>query len=120
MPSLQSRLLYFVMRYRHLLRFQLKRETWDWNTSIPRFRQDCEKANARKARLPAGIEVTPARMETLPSGLSAEWIRPLGSDREKVIFFLHGGGFVSGSCNDHRSMVAKVVVGSGIGALLFE
>lgn len=120
MPGFQSRLLYFLMRYRHLLRFHLKRETWDWNTSIPHFRQECEKTNPRLASLPAGIEVTPVRINSLPAGLSAEWIRPSGADKGKVLFYIHGGGFVSGSCNDHRAMVAKLVQGSGIGALLFE
>jgi len=33
---------------------------------------------------------------------------------------MHGGGYVSGSCSDHRIHVAKFVKGSGVGALLFE
>ena len=41
MPSLQSQLIYFVLRNRHLLKFHLKKETWDWNTSITAFRQEC-------------------------------------------------------------------------------
>jgi monoterpene epsilon-lactone hydrolase len=120
MPSLQSRLIYFVIRNRHLLRFRLKREAWDWNTSIARFRQECEEVNDRMARMPQGIQVTPVRIETLPAGLSAEWIRPDQAEKDKVIFYIHGGGFVSGSCNDHRAMVAKIVKGSGVAALLFE
>ena len=68
MPSLQSRLIYFTIRNRHLLRFRLKREAWDWNTSIPRFRQECEEANDRMARLPAGIQVAPARRPALEHG----------------------------------------------------
>jgi monoterpene epsilon-lactone hydrolase len=120
MPSLQSRLIYFIIRNRHLLRLRLKREAWDWNTSIARFRQECEETNDRMARMPQGIQVTPTPIDTLPTGLSAEWIRPDQAEKDKVIFYIHGGGFVSGSCNDHRSMVAKIVKGSGIAALLFE
>jgi monoterpene epsilon-lactone hydrolase len=120
MPSLQSRLIYFTIHNRHLLRFQLKRETWDWNTSIPCFRQECEEANNRMARMPQGIQVTPAPIDTLSAGLSAEWIRPSQAEKDKVIFYIPGGGFVSGSCNDHRAMVAKLVKGSGVAALLFE
>jgi monoterpene epsilon-lactone hydrolase len=120
MPSLQSRLIYFTIRNRHLLRLRLKRETWDWNTSITRFRQECEAANDRMAGMPQGIQVTPARIDALPTGLSAEWIRPDQAEKDKVIFYIHGGGFVSGSCNDHRAMVAKIVKGSGVAALLFE
>jgi monoterpene epsilon-lactone hydrolase len=120
MPSLQSRLIYFTMMNRHLLRFRLKRETWDWNTSIARFRQECEEANDRMARMPDGIQVALADIDTLPAGLSAEWILPAQAAKDKVIFYVHGGGYVSGSCNDHRAMVAKLVKGSGVGALLFD
>jgi monoterpene epsilon-lactone hydrolase len=125
MPSLQSRLLYFVMKNRHFLRLRLKREAWDWNTSIPAFRQECENTNSRLASMPAGIETTPVTIESLPAGLAAEWIRPSavapqGMMGEGVIFYVHGGGYVSGSCNDHRAMVAKLVRASKVSALLFE
>ncbi len=67
MPGPKSRLLYFVMRNRHLLRFRLKREAWDFNTSIPQFRQICEQQNGRMARLPDGIEVEPLTVEGMRS-----------------------------------------------------
>ena len=59
-------------------------------------------------------------IEGLPAGLSAEWIMPSHSTRDKVIFYTHGGGYVSGSCTDHRGFVAKLAKWSGISALLFE
>lgn len=120
MPSLKSRLLYLGMRNRHLLKFRLKREVWDWNTSILDFRKKCEETNDRLARMPAGIDITPVSIDALPSGLSAEWIRPSPAGNESVIFYIHGGGYVSGSCKDHRAMVAKIVKASQIGALLFD
>lgn len=116
MPSLQSRLVYFALRNMHLLRFRLKKDTWDWNTSIPRFRQECEKASSRMAKMPAGIKVSPVTID----GLSAEWILPAQATKDKVILYTIGGGYVSGSCNDHRSMVAKIAKGSGVSTLLFE
>ena len=124
MPSLKSRLLYLVMRNRHLLQFRLKREAWDWNTSISRFRQECEES-AKRAKMPDGIQVSPVAIAGLPDGLSAEWIQPCAAVRNPVgnapvIFYTHGGGYVSGSCSDHRAFVAKIVKWSGIGALLFE
>jgi monoterpene epsilon-lactone hydrolase len=115
MPSLQSRLVYFLLRNRHLLKFHLKRESWDWNTSIPQFRQECEEG-AKRGKLPDGIEVESISV----AGLHAEWIFPRGVAKDKVILYTMGGGYVSGSCNDHRALVAKIVKGSGIGMLLFE
>jgi epsilon-lactone hydrolase len=120
MPSLQSQLLYLVMRNRNLLRFQLRREAWDWNTSIPHFRQECEDGARKAGKLPDGIEVFPVEIPGLPEGLSAEWILPSQPVKGRVIFYAHGGGYVSGSCSDHRAMVAKIVKGSQVGALLYE
>jgi monoterpene epsilon-lactone hydrolase len=115
MSSLQSRLIYFLLRNRHLLKFHLKREAWDCNTSIPQFRLECEEG-AKRGKLPDGIDVE----SISAAGLRAEWILPRGATKDKVILYMIGGGYVSGSCSDHRVLVAKIVKGSGIGMLLFE
>jgi monoterpene epsilon-lactone hydrolase len=116
MPSLQSRFFNFIMRHSHVLHFRLKRRSWDFNTSIPRFRSECEKMARFLAKIPEGIEVLPVTVANLP----AEWIQPSGTQDGPVIFYIHGGAFVSGSCLDHRMHVAKFVKGTGIRALLFE
>jgi acetyl esterase/lipase len=61
----------------------------------------------------------------LADGLSAEWIHPMGlpnspSADDRAIFYTHGGGYVSGDCEDHRMHVAKFVQASGVGALLYD
>lgn len=121
MPSLQSRLFIFAMRNRHLLRFRLKREAWDWNTSIPDFRRMCEDG-ARRMKLPEGVCVQPTTIEgvTGVQGRQAEWLIPDGAANDKVILYTVGGGYMSGSCVDHRAMVAKITQGSGIKTLLFD
>lgn len=118
MPSLRSRLLFFIMKNRHWLRFQLKQENIDWNTneSIRRFREQCEDGAKRFGKIAAGIELLPVTID----GLSGEWIMPSEATKDKVIFFVHGGGYVSGSCSDHRIHVSKFVKGTKISALLFE
>jgi len=108
-----------------LLQLRLKRDSWDEHTSIPRFREDCERY-AQRSRLPEGITVQPANI----AGLRAEWILPSQAEpsiatptlggKAPVIFYIHGGGFVSGSCSDHRAQVAKFVSGTGLAALQFE
>ncbi len=45
---------------------------------------------------------------------------PCGASKDKVILYTHGGGYVSGSCADHRMHVAKFVKDTGVGALLYE
>jgi len=125
MSSIQSRLLFFAIRNRNLLKFNLKKETWDWNTSIPRFREECEEGALKGGPLPDGIGVSPVSITGLPEGLKAEWIlppqaAPEPAKGEQVLFYTHGGGYVSGSCSDHRGFVAKIVKASGVRALLYE
>lgn len=129
MQSLRSRLLIFVMRHRHLLQGQLKRETWDWNTSIPEFRARCEKLNSKIGRLPEHIGVLPLTVAGRPS----EWLVPVDGSRSTaglppvapepgtpVILYALGGGYVSGSRNDHRVLVARITAGTGIPILMVE
>ncbi|NMB90080.1 MAG: alpha/beta hydrolase [Chloroflexi bacterium] len=120
MPSIQSRLIHFSLRNRHLFKFRLHRETWDWNTSIPAFRQECEQG-ALKVKLPTGVQVIRVAIPGLAPGLTAEWIRPAeGAPAEACIFYIHGGGYVSGTCSDHRGFVAKWVQASGRAALHYD
>lgn len=115
--SFQSQILYFIMKNRHLLRLRLKPETWDENTSIPAFRQMCEDANRKMAnKLPAGLKVEPFSLQ----GMKAEWLMPARASKDKVIFYTIGGGYVSGTCSDHRSLVAKVAQTSDIAVLMFD
>ena len=121
MPSFRSRLVYVLMKNRNLLRFQLKRETWDWDTSIPAFRQQCEQG-ASGVKLPDGVQAVPEVIEGVTGiqGRRAEWLVPEGAADGKVILYTVGGGYVSGSVSDHRALVAKLTRGSGIRTLLFD
>jgi len=118
MLSLRGRLFKFLLQNRHLLQFQLKKEIIDWSKyeSILSFRQQVEEGAGKFGRLPEDIKVSPVNID----GLYAEWISPAQSIKDKVILYFHGGGYVSGTCYSHRSITAKFVKGSGIGALLFE
>jgi epsilon-lactone hydrolase len=117
MPSLRSRLFILSLRYRHLLRFQLKRRaTIDWNTSMPELRKEIEKSARFFGKLPAQFTLSPVEM----GDLLAEWILPPSATKDKVILYFHGGGYAVGSCLAHRAIVSKFVKGSGIGALVFD
>ena len=117
MASLQSQFFYVAIKYRHLFQLKLKPEVWDSNTSIAAFREMAENTNAKLAdQIPAGVEVVPFMI----GNMKAEWLIPDGAGREKVIMYCIGGGYVSGSCNDHRQMVAKVAKTTGVTILMFE
>jgi epsilon-lactone hydrolase len=113
--SFKARFFITLARNRHLLKFQQK-EHWDFNTSVQKFRDECEAGAKKMGNIPEGIEVMPLTF----AGLPAEWITPKGAKRDRVIFHIHGGGYIAGSCSDHRNYVAKLAEGTGFPVLLFE
>jgi len=124
MESIQSRFIKFIFRSQLKTMDRLNIRVWDEHTSVPVWREYCEN-NAAKARLPAGVEAIPVYIEGLPKGLSAEWLQPTSAVtvpmiEDVVLFYTHGGGYISGTCSDHRALVAKLVACSGVRLLLFE
>ena len=117
MASFKSQLFYIAIKYRHLFQFKFRPEVWDMNTSITAFREMAEKTNARLAdTMPKDVEVSSFTID----GMKAEWLIPAGVGKEKVIMYCIGGGYVSGSCNDHRLIVAKVAKDTGVAILMYE
>jgi len=116
MTSIKSRLFNLMIRNSYLFRGRLTKETFDMNTSIELFRKDCEKGAARYAKTPPGVEVKPATIE----GIKAEWLVPAGANSEKLIMYVHGGGYVSGSCSVHRGFVSKFAHFTQVANLVFE
>ena len=124
MASWQSEVLKFLLRQRLRKLDRLNLRVWDDNTSVTAFREYCE-SGAAKAKIVAGVEVVPVKITGLPAGLAAEWLRPVAEAKvprveDAVIFYCHGGGYISGSCSDHRALVSKLVAYTGIRLLLYE
>lgn len=116
MKSMQSRLINFLIRKNHFFQGKLRKEVFDFNTSISDFRIRCEKGAAKFGKLPSTIQI---KKDSL-NGMNLEYLIPADSVENKIILYMHGGGYVSGSCNDHRGFVAKFANYTGITNLLFE
>lgn len=116
MASFKSRMFNFLLRNRHLLQGKFKKEVYSFDTSIVGFRELCEKGANRYSKIPAGIEIRSQIIE----GIKSEWLIPQGADPDRVILYVHGGGYVSGSCNDHRGFVSKVAKNAGVTNLVYE
>jgi epsilon-lactone hydrolase len=54
-------------------------------------------------KLPADVRVEPSSA----NGVAAEWTTTPEADTSRVLMFLHGGGYVSGSLESHRHLVAQ-------------
>ncbi|TGE28043.1 alpha/beta hydrolase [Hymenobacter metallicola] len=66
--------------------------------------------------MPWGVHFDSLQIE----GLAAEWIRPEIADSRRVLLYLHGGGYVLGSLNTHRSMVGALAQRCGMQALAID
>ncbi|MFO7962828.1 MAG: alpha/beta hydrolase [Desulfobacterales bacterium] len=94
-----------------LLRSIPPREEMD----IVQMRTDMENA-ALLQTIPEGIVFSPVDAADVP----AEWIIPEDALSDPVILYLHGGGYVMGSINTHRAMVARIAAASKCRALLID
>jgi monoterpene epsilon-lactone hydrolase len=114
--TLKSRMFNFIMRNRRLLQGKFHKEIFDDKTSVKDFREKCERGAEKYGKIPEEVTV---KAETI-AGMKSEWLIPEGSDPEKIILYVHGGGYVSGSCSDHRGFVTRFARNCGVTNLLYE
>ncbi|MDB5269584.1 MAG: hypothetical protein JWP58_2624 [Hymenobacter sp.] len=53
----------------------------------------------------------------LDNRLEAEWLRPRAAHPTRALLYLHGGGYVLGSLNTHRSLVGSLAQRTGLNVL---
>ena len=115
MQSLRSRLVIGLIRNRHLFQLKFKPEVVDERFSVEKFRENIDRSSA-KVKLPKEVSSQKVRVD----GLDAEWIIPSNPQQNKVLLYIHGGGFISGSCLTHRMHVAKFALGCELKSLVFD
>lgn len=65
---------------------------------------------ARFGAVPAAMDFTPGQLGPIPG----EWVG--AGDRDRLMLYFHGGGFVTGSPETHRPLIGKLAEASGVGA----
>ena len=83
--------------------------------NVPKERVELDKLGAM-FKLPKGINP----VKELAGGVPAEWLIPNVISNSRVILYLHGGSYVSGSCNSHRSIAANIAIASKARALTLD
>lgn len=116
MPSVKSRVVLFLLKHRHLFRLQLRRAAIDAATPLADLRRRADASASRFGRVPPEVRTT----EVTLGNCVAEWLRPPGADRQRAMLYFHGGGYVMGSRQSHRGVVAKLAAASGLNAVLFD
>jgi len=86
--------------------------------SIAELRANGVKNSKMLGEVSKNITVEKINME----GIQAEWLIPFPSSAhsEKVILYLHGGGYVTGSIEDHRMMCGLLANATGVKVLIPE
>ena len=82
--------------WRALLRAAFKER----RLSIPELRANGVKNSKMLGGVSKGMKIEKVNID----GIQAEWLIPVNASHEKVILYLHGGGYVTGSIEDHRMM----------------
>jgi len=76
--------------------------------SLKRSREVLDEQGA-KFKVPGDVEMVP----TDADGVPAEFLTAPGADPEKVVLYLHGGGYAIGSIKSHRYLMQNVSRASG-------
>jgi epsilon-lactone hydrolase len=99
MPSWQS---HFLRLFQLGFRFSNRRFA---GLDVVKERRNMEIV-AKMFRLSASLQVS----AVTANGVPAEWIAPVGLATERVAFYVHGGGFYSGSLAGARSVAGNIAL----------
>jgi acetyl esterase/lipase len=78
---------------------------------------EARRASMDELALPMGDDVTAASIDV--DGMAAEWV-VAGADTDRVVLYLHGGGYVMGSLTTHRKLAGDVSRAVGARVLLLD
>jgi epsilon-lactone hydrolase len=75
-------------------------------------------SDLKNSRLMGGIPKTVKAGKIDIDGIQAEWIIPLNAHLERVILYLHGGGYVIGSIETYRMLCSLLAYYTGVKVLV--
>jgi acetyl esterase/lipase len=94
---------------------------------IERIKSQPQNPNAPIEQRRAGMERISERVpadviceKVNAGGVDAEWIAAPGATADRVILYLHGGGYVIGSIKTHRAMISRIARAANARALAID
>jgi acetyl esterase/lipase len=84
--------------------------------NIDAFREHLQAATRLNSAPPAHIQIN---QETI-GGLPCEWLQAPERGAERILFYLHGGGYVGGGLNSHRDIAWRLAEAAGQRVLLVD
>ncbi len=116
MPSVQARLCSALSRVQSFLFWRPRKVMWELPGAVKM--QRWVFSNIAPMFIPParGIDFRGFEIDGIP----AAWLIPVGADDDRVILYLHGGGWVVGSIKSHRKMVGRIAAEAGCRALMID
>lgn len=117
MASLRSRFFIGLFSVMNMIKYKMRNQKPDYShKGILLLREKTEKSGKAFGKAPKGVRF----MSVQINQIYAEMIVPENCEKDKIILYFHGGGYVIGSVAGHRVHVSKVVAKAGVKALLFD
>lgn len=101
MNSFQSSTVHMIVKLMRRSLFIHKTDTHTHRVSFERL--------SNITKYPRFVE----KEEVTYAGVPAAWFRAAKTSNDKVILYLHGGGYCVGSYNSHRALIARIARASG-------
>jgi len=107
--SIRAGILRFMMR--HTIKKQ-----FDDIDDVQAFRERMMASANMMPKVPHNVSVVPVAM----GGVPCEWITNDGTDQDRVLMYLHGGGYVFGGLDSHRDIGWRLAEASRMRVLLVD
>jgi monoterpene epsilon-lactone hydrolase len=106
MPSFRGKFCRILTKYLVAPKFNHNKTIDEWRSGM--------ESLAKLASLPSKTRVEKITLNSIP----AEWICAEDAREDRIILYLHGGGYNVGSPNTHRELAANISMASGAKVLL--
>jgi len=116
MQSIRSKIIIWLIRNRNLLKFQFKKPIVDETFSVENFRLNIEKVSEYQNKKLKDVKTADVDI----NGMHGEYLSTDDTRNDRIILYMHGGGFISGTSKTHRVHVSKFVKQSGVPAVVFD
>jgi epsilon-lactone hydrolase len=95
---------------------RLMKHRFDHTTPIADVRRCYGSIHAGFGEAPADMVVEPAQL----GQIKGEWVSVGETQPQRLIIYFHGGGYISGSAESHRPLVARLCKTAGAVAIIFD
>ncbi len=108
MKSIQRSVIHTVIKTFRQSLFIHKTNTSTHRSSFERL--------SRFTKAPKGVDTKKSSL----GEMNALWCTPKGADEDRVILYLHGGGYCVGSAHSHRNLVGRIARAAGCKAVAVD